>query len=206
MKRLLKIQIMILALIMLVGCGKDNTVSQESTEATVQEQAEITENIPESDPAYWTTRGSDLTGYVQVPYNWTEDKYEYELEEHFSLMLISPDRNAMVSLVKNNYGFDPNMLHSHPPGEYILESYIAQYQSQGGQNLEVGTVQIAGYTFYKSIDCYPEGTNADYDYYLYTYVAHTGDRFYTIVVEGDKAAIEGIVTKVEESFSTTEIN
>lgn len=205
MKRLLKIQIMILALVMLVGCGKDNDVSQDSTEATEQAQVEITESIPESDPSYWTTRGSDLAGYVQVPYNWTEDEYEYELEEHYSLMLISPDRNAMVSLIKNNYGFDTNIYDSQPPGEYILEAYIAQYESQGGQNMEVGTVNIAGYTFDRSVDCYPAGVYADYDYYIYTYVTYTGDRFYTIVVEGDKATIEGIVTKVEESFSASEI-
>lgn len=41
------------------------------------------------------------------------------------------------------------------------------------------------------------GSYADYEYYLYTYVAFSGDRFYTIVVEGDKSAVEDIVLKVE---------
>ncbi len=204
MRRLFKLLIATLALMMLVGCGNDATTSKESTENTEMGQMEITESIPESDPAYWTTRGSELTGYVTVPYSWTEDEYEYEFEEHYSFMLISPERNAMVSLIKNNYGFDPNMYDSQPPGEVILEAYIAQYESQGGQNLERDTIQMAGYTFYRSVDCYPAGTNADYDYYLYTYVAHTGDRFYTVVVEGQLEAIEQIVVKVEESFSPTE--
>ena len=201
MRRLIKVNIIFVALLMLMGCGKDNAVSQGSASAIENEQAAIIENIPITDPAYWTTRGSDLTGYVQVPYNWTEDEYEYELEEHYSLMLISPERNAMVSLVKNNYGFDPNMYDSQPPGEVILESYISQYESQGGQNLEVANVLIGEYDFYRSVDCYPAGVYADYDYYIYTYVTYTGDRFYTMMIEGELEAIEPIVAKVEESFS-----
>lgn len=206
MKRIIKTQLIILALMMLVGCGNDNSVPKETTESTAQAQTEITENIPETDPAYWTTRGSDRTGYVTVPYNCTEEEYEYEFEGNYSLMLISPERNAMVSLIENNYGYDPKQYDSQEPAEYIMEAYAAQYESQGGAHIDTEIVDINGYTFYKSTDCYPAGSYADYDYYLHTYVTFTGDRFYTIVVEGDKAAIEGIVTKVEESFSTTEIN
>lgn len=200
MKRLLKVQIMILALVMLTGCGKDNTASQESTQTTGQEQTEIIENIPETDPAYWTLRGSDRTGYVEVPYNWTEDEYEYEFEGNYSFMLISPERNAMVSLIENNYGYDPKQYDSQEPAEYIMESYVAQYESQGAEHIGAETVEIKGYTFYKSTDCYPAGVYEEYDYYLYTYVTFTGDRFYTIVVEGEQAAIADVLVKVEESF------
>ena len=203
MKRLLKLQIMILALVILAGCGKDNSATQESTENTAQ--AEITEMIPESDPNYWTVRGSERTGCVSVPYNWTEEEYEYEFEGNYSLMLISPERNAMVSLIENNYGYDPKQYDSQEPAEYIMESYVAQYESQGAAHISAERVDIGGYTFYKATDCYPAGSHSDYDYYIYTYVTFTGDRFYTIAVEGDKTAIEGIVAKVEESFAT-EIN
>ncbi len=201
MKKLLKIQIVILTMIMLAGCGKDNMVSQESTQATAQEQIGITENISDTDPAYWTIRGSDRTGYILLPYNWTEEEYEYEFEGNYSLMLISPERNAMVSLIENNYGYDPKQYDSQEPAEYIVEAYVAQYESQGGAHIGVQTVDINGYTFYKSTDCYHAGSYADYDYYLYTYVTFTGDRFYTVVVEGDKDSIEKIVIKIEESFA-----
>lgn len=201
MKRLLKIQIMIMTLIMLAGCGKDNNEFHESTQATAQGQTEITENISDTDPAYWTLRGSDRTGYVTVPYNWTEEEYEYEFEGNYSLMLISPERNAMVSLIENNYGYDPKQYDSQEPAEYIAESYVAQYESQGGGHISTEKVEISGYTFYKSTDCYPAGNYADYDYYLYTYVTFTGDRFYTIVIEGEEKAINDVIIKVEESFA-----
>lgn len=205
MKRLLKIQIMIMTLIMLAGCGKDNNEFHESTQTTAQEQTEITENISDTDPAYWTLSGSDRTGYVSVPYNWTEEEYEYEFEGNYSLMLISPERNAMVSLIENNYGYDPKQYDSQEPAEYIMEAYVAQYESQGGAHMGSDTVELAGYTFYKSTDCYPAGSYADYDYYLYTYVAFTGDRFYTIVIEGELGTISEISIKVEESFSESKL-
>lgn len=201
MKRLRKIQIMIMTLIMLAGCGKDNNEFHESTQTTAQEQTEITENISDTDPAYWTLRGSDRTGYVSVPYNWTEEEYEYEFEGNYSFMLIGPERNAMVSLIENNYGYDPKQYDSQEPAEYIMEAYVAQYEAQGGAHIGVETVKINDYTFYKSTDCYPAGSYADYDYYLYTYVTFTGDRFYTIVIEGDRNVLENIVKKVEEDFS-----
>ena len=116
-------------------------------------------------------------------------------------MLISPKRNAMVSLIENNYGYDPKQYDSQEPAEYIMESYVAQYESQGGTHIGAETVEIANYTFYKATDCYPAGSYADYDYYLYTYVTFTGDRFYTLVVEGEQEAIENVVAKVEECFS-----
>ena len=122
MKRLRKIQIMIMTLIMLAGCGKDNNEFHESTQTTAQEQTEITENISDTDPAYWTLRGSDRTGYISVPYNWIEEEYEYEFEGNYSLMLIGPERNAMVSLIENNYGYDPKQYDSQDPAEYIMEA------------------------------------------------------------------------------------
>ncbi len=204
----IKLTIILLILMLLVGCGNDNS-SQQTTDAVGQEQTageenqDATQSIPTTDPSYWSLRGSDRTGYVMVPYNWTEQEYEYELEKNYSLMLISPERNAMVSLIENNYGYDPKQYDSQEPGKYILEAYIDQYETQGGQNLSVENVEINGYTFYKSTDCYPAGVYADYDYYLHTYVTFTGDRFYTIVVEGEQGAIADVITKLEESFSAT---
>lgn len=201
MKRVIRIQIIMLILVMLVGCGKDHELSKETTEIADQELDENQENISPTDPAYWTIRGSDRTGYISVPYNWVEEEYEYEFEGNYSLMLISPKRNAMVSLIENNYGYDPKQYDSQEPAEYIMESYVAQYESQGGTHIGAETVEIANYTFYKATDCYPAGSYADYDYYLYTYVTFTGDRFYTLVVEGEQEAIENVVAKVEECFS-----
>lgn len=201
MKRIFRIHFLILTLFMLVGCGKDNVLSQESTVITSQDQLENQENISPEDPAYWTTRGSDRTGYVLVPYNWVEEEYEYQFEGNYSLMLISPERNAMVSLIENNYGYDPKQYDSQEPAEYIMESYVAQYESQGAAHISAEKVDIGGYTFYKATDCYPAGSYADYDYYLYTYVTFTGDRFYTLVVEGEQNAVDSVVTKVEECFS-----
>ena len=201
MKRVIRIQIIMLILVMLVGCGKDHELSKETTEIAGQELDETQENISPTDPAYWTIRGSDRTGYISVPYNWVEEEYEYEFEGNYALMLISPKRNAMVSLIENNYGYDPKQYDSQEPAEYIMESYVAQYESQGGTHIGAETVEIANYTFYKATDCYPAGSYADYDYYLYTYVTFTGDRFYTLVVEGEQEAIENVVAKVEECFS-----
>lgn len=199
MKRYILILTMI-ATLALCACGKSEETKKPV--ATIEDGGTATtQPISNDDPSYWTTRGSDVTGYLQVPYNWAEEEYEYELEEQYSLMFISPERNAMVSMIKNNYGYDPNMYDSQTPGEYILDAYIAQYESQGGQNLEKGTVEIAGYTFNRSVDCYPADVYADYDYYIYTYVTYTGDRFYTIVVEGQLDAIGQIIICVEESFA-----
>ncbi len=203
MKKIIKLQVILLAFIMLTGCGKTGDSIQQTSETTAKEQVEVNEMISADDPSYWTIRGSDRTGYVSVPYNWTEEEYEYEFEGNYSLMLISPERNAMVSLIENNYGYDPKQYDSQEPAEYIMESYVAQYESQGGEHINAETLEINGYTFYKATDCYPAGSYADYDYYLYTYVTFTGDRFYTIVVEGDKNAVEGIVLKIEEGFSSS---
>lgn len=203
MKKIFKLQIVCLAFCILEGCGKNDVVTQDKTEAIVSESEVSTETISVDDPSYWIIRGSDRTGYVSVPYDWSEEEYEYEFEGNYSLMLISPQRNAMLSLIENNYGYDPKQYDSQEPAEYIVESYVAQYESQGGAHISMETKEIDGYTFYKSIDCYPAGSYADYDYYLYTYVTFTGDRFYTVVIEGEKTAVTDVVIKMEEGFSAS---
>jgi len=201
MKKIIKLQLLFLIAILLVGCNKTTDLSEQSQESTKEGNVEVTQEISPDASAYWTTRGSEKTGYLSVPYNWTEEEYEYEFEGNYSLMLISPKRNAMVSLIENNYGYDPKQYDSKEPAEYIAESYVAQYESQGGGHISTEKVEISGYTFYKAIDCYPAGSYTDYDYYLYTYVTFTGDRFYTIVIEGEEDAIGDVIIKVEESFA-----
>lgn len=199
MKKLISQILILCVLFSLTACNGNQP--GETTEISTQNQIKSTETISNTDPAYWIRGGSDRTGYVTVPYNWTEEEYEYEFERNYSLMLISPERNAMVSLIENNYGYDPKQYDSQEPAEYIMEAYVAQYESQGAEHIIADTLEINGETFYRSMDCYPAGVYADYDYYLYTYVGFTGERFYTLVIEGDSNAIEDIVIKVEESFS-----
>lgn len=206
MKKLISKILILCLLLCLTACGSknntgDNMDTTEANQASNQEQAESIEAISPTDPAYWTYQGSDRTGYIMVPYNWTEEEYEYEFEGNYSLMLISPERNAMVSLIENNYGYDPKQYDSQEPAEYIMEAYVAQYESQGAEHIGAETVDINGYTFYKSTDCYPSGVYADYDYYLYTYVTFSGERFYTIVVEGNQDSMTDVLVKVEESFT-----
>ncbi len=205
MKKYINLILILCMTVFFTGCSGDkeahNSEEANYNKSSDAQAMESTEAMSPTEPDYWTFRGSDRTGYVFVPYNWTEEEYEYEFEGNYSLMLISPERNAMVSLIENNYGYDPKQYDSQEPAEYIAESYVAQYESQGGGHISTEKVEISGYTFYKVIDCYPAGSYADYDYYLYTYVAFTGDRFYTIVIEGEENAIGDVIIKVEESFA-----
>lgn len=200
MNKYMKMLLLVLIVFAVVGCGNNQSIEDSHTDISQNQTIEL-EEIPSTDASYWVNKGNENTGYVSVPYNWTEEEYEYEFEGNYSLMLISPERNAMVSLIENNYGYDPKQYDSKEPAEYIVESYVAQYESQGGGHISTEKVEISGYTFYKAIDCYPAGSYADYDYYLYTYVTFTGDRFYTIVIEGEENAIGDIIIKVEESFA-----
>lgn len=200
MNKYMKMLLLVLIVFAVVGCGNNQSIEDSHTDISQNQTIEL-EEIPSTDASYWVNKGNENTGYVSVPYNWTEEEYEYEFEGNYSLMLISPKRNAMVSLIENNYGYDPKQYDSQEPAEYIVESYVAQYESQGGGHISTEKVEISGYTFYKAIDCYPAGSYADYDYYLYTYVTFTGDRFYTIVIEGEENAIGDIIIKVEESFA-----
>lgn len=171
----------------------------DKTEATTEEPDDTEEEIiADSD---WVTGGCDRTGYVDVPAGWKE--YESTNGEAYCLQYYTDEQDGIISLVDNDYGFDAEENNVADPALVVSEHYIEQHEELGATNISTEEVSMAGTTFYKSVDCVPEGTLTDYDYYMYNYVAYDSesDRFYTVTLEGKEDVIEGLDERIEETFS-----
>lgn len=209
----------------LAGCDKDEKKDKkETTEATVEfelpdfnepeetEEPADTEEVadtkePTTEEAVeddgWVMVGSDRTGYVKLPDDWTEHESEADGGEKYSLQYLAPAEDGLVSLIDSDYDFDENQYEVDDPADIVTQAYVEQYGSMGATNEGVDVAVMDGIGFYKTIDILPAGTYTDYEYVLYTYVAYYDGRFYTVVVEGERSKVEEIAEKVEATYSLT---
>lgn len=173
--------------------GTTETTGNITTESETEEPyAEV--SVMDSD---WMLGGCGETGYLEVPAEWNEHKIAAEGDK-YSIQYISSAQDGLISIFKNDYNYDENQ-NVDNPAEVIRDAFIEQYANMDAINLRTDEITINGVHFYQTVDYIPAGGIADYDYYLYTYVAYT-DRFYSFVIEGDEAVIEESVEKAEETF------
>ncbi len=171
--------------------------TEETTETTTEEPT--TEEVVENDG--WEVVGSDRTGYVELPEDWTEHESEADGGLKYSLQYLAPAEDGLVTLLDSDYDFDENQYEVEDPADIVTQAYIEQYGAMGGENEEVDQVTMDGIDFYRTIDVLPEGTYTDYEYVLYTYVAYDNSRFYTVIIEGERSVVEDMAISVETTFS-----
>ena len=217
-KKLLTLMCVGIFVLSLVGCDKEKDVKEkETTEMSFSDfdKPDTTEEIDTEDPTTeelteeiveedgYVLVGSDRTGYAEVPEDWEEHESEAEGGEKYSLQYLAPAEDGLVSLIDSDYDFDENQYNVDDPADIVSQAYVEQYGSMGAVNEGVDLVVMDGIPFYRTIDSLPEGTYADYEYILYTYVAYFEGRFYTVIIEGDRTVVEEVSNKVETSFSVT---
>ncbi|MBQ9934693.1 MAG: hypothetical protein IJO70_02500 [Lachnospiraceae bacterium] len=224
-KKLLTFMCIGMMALSLVGCDKeDKEDKKETTEATVDfdlpdlneledtdESEETEEPASSEEPTTeetiaddgWVLVGSERTGYVQLPDEWSEHESEADGGEKYSLQYLAPAEDGLVSLIDSDYDFDENQYEVDDPADIVTQAYVEQYGSMGATNEGVDVAVMDGIGFYKTIDVLPAGTYTDYEYVLYTYVAYYDGRFYTVVVEGERNMVEEISKKVEATYSLT---
>ncbi|MCM1287743.1 MAG: hypothetical protein NC240_05485 [Clostridium sp.] len=192
----------------LAGCGKEdkdweitsNKTTTTSIPTTDTEAPPSTEDIkPAADEDNWVTVGSDRTGYADVPDNY--QKHESRENGQYSLQYISEADGGLVTLLDSNYGLDSSVLANEAdPANIILQAYQSQYSQMNGTNIDQTEVSMDGVSFYRSIDSMPAGSIQSYEYWLYTYVAYTNDKFYTVIAEGKEDTVRGLSKKIEDTF------
>lgn len=185
-----------------IGNGIEKTEEQDPEEPPVTEEPETEEPATDSD---WVLGGCEETGYLEVPAGWSEHESTAE-DDKYSLQYISPAKDGLISVFKNDYDYDAELYDVEDPAKIVINHYIEQYANAGAENIIMEEVMLNGINFYKSIDYLPAGELTDYDYYIYTYVTYItyAKRFYSFVIEGDESVIEEPVAKAEETFTISE--
>lgn len=222
-KKLLTIMCVGMLAVSLVGCGKEDKEDKKEKEtSTTEESADFdmpdidvfdsTEDVidePTDNPVTeetildegWTVVGSDRTGYAELPNDWTEHESEADGGEKYSLQYISPAEDGIVSFLDSDYDYDTNQYDAPDPADVVIDAYVEQYSAMNAVNEGVETANMDGIDFYLTKDSLPEGTYTDYEYVLYTYVAYTNDRFYTVIIEGERSVVEETAERVEATYS-----
>ena len=176
----------------------------DNVEISTEEIIDQDEPTTEENDSYWVTVGCDRTGYVDVPYDWDEHESTADGGALYSLQYLEANEQGLLSIVDNDYGFDAEQYEVEDPANVVIQAYVQEYEEMGGYNVDKDVIVMDSVSFYKSVDCIPEGKLTDYDYYIYTYVAYTNDRFYTLTIEGMDDVIEDVVERAEETFSLGE--
>lgn len=200
----------------LTGCGDDDTgkgkdktaipisTSIQPTDTEEPEEPPIEEIKPNTDYD-WVTAGSDRTGYAKVPGNY--QKHESTEKGQYSLQYVSTQDGGLITFLDSNYGLDSDTLAQEAdPANIIIQAYESQYEQMNGSNIEKTAVIMDGVSFYRSIDSVPAGSIQSYEYWLYTYVAYTNDRFYTVIAEGKEDTARELSEKIEDTFHFDEGN
>lgn len=186
------------------GCEKDEKMKKTTTEAATEAVTELPTELIEpeipgiDDENEVKTGGDEQTGYADVPAEWQELRSPGE-EDTYSLQYVNDEQDGLVSFIYNQYGYNNQVTES--PADVVISSYQESYEKIGGINLSTEEVYLDGEPAALSVDYIPEGDYADYDYYLYTYVAFRDNTFYTVVIEGREEVISSVITQFEETYS-----
>ena len=150
-KKLLTFMCIGMMALSLVGCDKeDKEDKKETTEATVDfdlpdlneledtdESEETEEPASSEEPTTeetiaddgWVLVGSERTGYVQLPDEWSEHESEADGGEKYSLQYLAPAEDGLVSLIDSDYDFDENQYEVDDPADIVTQAYVEQYES-----------------------------------------------------------------------------